>query len=225
MPAPIELDTPRLRLRVWQARHIPPFAALNADPEVMAYFPSTLDRAASDAIVDAAQARFAERGWGNWALARRDGGGFIGFAGLSVPQRVLPFGPCVEVGWRLARSAWGQGYATEAGREALRFGFEVLGLPEVVSFTTLANQRSRAVMVRLGLTDAGRNFEHPGVPEGHPLRPFVDEQHPRAGGKLFAEHQALRALGIVIGDLDRESRAAIRPAKLGLPFRTGGRSR
>jgi RimJ/RimL family protein N-acetyltransferase len=102
--------------------------------------------------------------------ARLDDGRFMGFVGLTVPRRTLPFSPCVEIGWRLMRSVWRHGFATEAGRAVLRVAFEQVGLQEVVSFTTLGNSRSRAVMARLGLHDASQDFDHPAVPEGHPLR-------------------------------------------------------
>lgn len=167
-PPPIE--TARLRLRQWRDADRGPFAALNSDPEVMEYFPAPIGRAASDASVDRSQAHIAEHGWGNWAVERTASGQFIGFVGLSVPRRVLPFSPCVEIGWRLARAFWGKGYATEAARTALHFGFETLGLPEIVSFTALGNARSRAVMERIGMRNAQQDFEHPGVPEGHALR-------------------------------------------------------
>lgn len=170
MPETIELETPRLRLLVWQERHVAPFAALNADPEVMRYFPSTQDETQTRASVEAWQGQFAERGWSNWAVETRATGEFIGFVGLSVPRRALPFSPCVEVGWRLARRFWGQGYATEAARAALAAGFGTIGLDEIVSFTALGNLPSRAVMERIGLRDTGRDFEHPALPEGHPLR-------------------------------------------------------
>jgi len=169
-PAPIEFDTARLRLRVWRDADRAPFAALNADPQVMAFFPAPIDREASDASIDAWQAQFVERGWSNWAAARRDSGDFIGFVGLSVPRRALRFSPCVEIGWRLARAHWGLGFATEAALGALRVGFEQLSLPEIVSFTALGNRRSRAVMERIGMQDASEDFDHPGVSVGHPLR-------------------------------------------------------
>ena len=110
---------PRLRLLVWQERHVAPFAALNADPEVMRYFPATQDEAQTRASVEAWQAQFAERGWSNWAVETRATGEFIGFIGLSVPRRPLPFSPCVEIGWRLARRFWGLGLATEGARACL----------------------------------------------------------------------------------------------------------
>ena len=167
---PVELETPRLRLRQWRDTDRAPFAALNADPEVMEFFPAPIDRAASDASIDRWQEQFAQHGWSNWAVELTDSGCFIGFVGLSVPRRVLPFSPCVEIGWRLARAFWGQGYATEAARAALRFGFDQLDLSEIVSFTAVGNARSRAVMERIGMRDAREDFEHPGVPEGHALR-------------------------------------------------------
>ena len=168
---PIEFETSRLRLRVWRDADREAFAALNADPRVMEFFPSVLDRATSDAGIDVWRAQFAEQGWSNWAVEVKDGAPCIGFVGLSIPRRVLPFSPCVEIGWRIAHAHWGHGYATEAARGALAIGFERLGLDEIVSFTTLTNARSRAVMERIGMRDAHEDFEHPGVPEGHALRP------------------------------------------------------
>lgn len=170
LPEAIEVDTERLRLRQWRESDRLPFAAMNADPQVMEFFPALQSRQASDASIDAWQAQFVERGWSNWAVERLTDGVFIGFVGLSIPRRTLPFSPCVEVGWRLARSYWGCGYATEGGRAALRMGFERLALDEIVSFTSIGNLRSRAVMERLGMHDAHADFEHPGVPEEHPLR-------------------------------------------------------
>lgn len=170
MPRTLEHETERLRLLAWQERHIAPFAALNADAEVMRYFPSTLTEAQTRAAVAVWQAQFAERGWSNWAVELKASGEFIGFVGLSVPRRQLPFSPCVEIGWRLARRFWGRGYASEGARAALAIGFGELGLAEVVSFTALQNQPSRAVMERIGLHDTGRDFDHPAVPEGSALR-------------------------------------------------------
>lgn len=170
LSTPLEIDTPRLRLRQWRAADRAPFAALNADPRVMEHFPSTLDRAASDAIAGRCEAHIAERGWGFWAAERQDSGDFIGFVGLNVPTAALPFAPCVEIGWRLAHSAWGQGLASEAARAALSAGFGTLGLSEIVSFTALSNRRSQAVMERLGMRRTAEDFDHPVLPEGHPLR-------------------------------------------------------
>ena len=166
----IELRTPRLVLRQWRESDREPFAALNADPSVMEFFPALQSREASDASIDAWQSQFTLRGWSIWAVDMAESGRFIGFVGLSVPRRILPCSPCVEIGWRLARSDWGLGLASEAASEALRAGFERVGLPEIVSFTAVGNARSRAVMERIGMRNAGEDFEHPGVPEGHALR-------------------------------------------------------
>jgi RimJ/RimL family protein N-acetyltransferase len=170
LPAIIEFDTPRLKLRQWRDADREPFAALNADPAVMEFFPALVDRAASDRSIDFWQAQFAERGWSYWAVELLATSEFIGFVGLSVPRATLPFSPCVEIGWRLARRFWGQGYATEAALASLAVGFETLTLDEIVSFTALANARSQAVMRRIGMRNVQRDFEHPLVPENHPLR-------------------------------------------------------
>lgn len=164
------LETPRLRLRQWREEDHAPFAQLNADPVVMEYFPSTLTRAESDALAQRFATLIAERGWGCWAAERKADARFIGYVGLNVPSAPLPFSPCTEVGWRLAAEFWGQGYASEAAREALRVGFDELGLAEIVSFTAISNRRSRAVMERLGMLESG-TFEHPSVPVGNLLRP------------------------------------------------------
>ncbi|MCY0855477.1 GNAT family N-acetyltransferase [Cupriavidus sp. D39] len=166
---PVVLETARLRLRQWRAADFASFAALNADPVVMACFPAPLDRAASDAMALRCQALIAGRGWGLWAVERKDDEAFVGMVGLNEPAWALPFSPCVEIGWRLAQAYWGQGYALEAARAALRFGFEQLALAEIVSFTALPNARSRAVMERLGMVADG-TFEHPAVAPDSPLR-------------------------------------------------------
>jgi RimJ/RimL family protein N-acetyltransferase len=164
------MTRPLAELRAWRDADRAPFAAMNADPEVMAFFPSPLNRAASDASIDSWQAQFAAQGWSNWAVELRGSGEFIGFVGLSVPRRQFTFSPCVEVGWRLARASWGRGFATEAARASLRFGFETLKLTEIVSMTALGNRRSRAVMERIGMRNGDEDFDHPGVPEGHAQR-------------------------------------------------------
>jgi RimJ/RimL family protein N-acetyltransferase len=170
MSAPIELETPRLLLRQWRAADREPFAALNADPIVMAHFPAPLTREASDTMADRCERLIAERGWGAWAAEIKATGEFIGFVGLNIPRSDLPISPCVEILWRLAHAYWRQGFATEAARATLHIGFEVLKLPEIVSFTVPSNTRSRAVMERLGMQMDTDTFEHPGVPEGHVLR-------------------------------------------------------
>lgn len=172
MASLIESETPRLILRQWRPEDRTPFAALNADPVAMAHFPKVLTRAESDALADKAEGLIAARGWGLWAVEVKAAatGDFIGFVGLHVPRADLPMGACVEIGWRLLREHWGQGYATEAAEAALRVGFGQLDLAEIVSFTTLTNLRSQKVMERLGMARDAVTFEHPDVPEGHPAR-------------------------------------------------------
>jgi RimJ/RimL family protein N-acetyltransferase len=163
-------DLSRVVLRQWREADREPFARLNADPETMRYFPSTMSREESDAMVDWASEVIAERGWGLWAVEVPGVAPFVGFVGLNVP-RFMP--DAVEVGWRLLKEHWGNGYATEAAGEALRYGFEELGLDEIVSFTTVSNTPSRRVMERIGMThDPSRDFDHPNVPEG-PLKRHV----------------------------------------------------
>jgi ribosomal-protein-alanine N-acetyltransferase len=169
-----ELQTLRLRLRRWREADREPFAALNADPVVMQHFPDLLTRQQSDSLVESIESGFERRGFGLWAVKVRATGAFIGFTGLGEPTLEAHFTPAVEVGWRLARSAWGQGYATEAARASLAFGFDEIGLDQIVSFTSTENRRSRAVMERIGMTrNPDDDFEHPDLPAKHPLRPHV----------------------------------------------------
>ena len=169
-----EISTDRLVLRGWRNADRAPFAALNADPGVMRHFPAPLAAAESDRLVKSITDGWATSGLGLWAVARRTDDRFLGFTGLSRPSFEAHFTPAVEVGWRLAREAWGQGYATEAARAAVGFGFETLDLEEIVSFTVPANDRSRRVMERLGMTrDPDDDFDHPRLPEGNPLRRHV----------------------------------------------------
>lgn len=166
----IELDTHRLKLRQWRDEDFAPFAAMNADLQVMAHFPAALDRAASDALAMRCQRLIEEQGWGFWAVEIKASGQFIGFVGLHRPIAELPFSPCVEIGWRLARPFWQKGYASEAARATLRFGFNDLALAEIVTYTSLGNQRSQAVMEKLGMHRTAENFQHPAFPVDHPLR-------------------------------------------------------
>jgi ribosomal-protein-alanine N-acetyltransferase len=169
-------------LRRWTDADREPFAALNADPVVMEHFPAVLTRAESDALVDRIEARFEGEGLGLWALEVRDGLAFAGFAGLLPAGFEAPFCPAVEVGWRLARPAWGHGYAVEAARAAVADGFERLGLDEIVSFTAVGNVRSRRVMERLGMVrDPADDFDHPSMPPGHRLVPHVLYRLPAPG--------------------------------------------
>lgn len=172
MAALDELRTERLLLRGWGPADREPFADLNADPEVMEHFPSTLDREESDRFVDIVEAGMAERGWGLWAVEVVGSGEFVGFVGLNPVPFEADFVPAVEIGWRLARRHWGHGYASEAARAALAYGFGTLGLARIVSFTALGNVRSQAVMRRIGMVPVGE-FDHPRIPEGHHLRRHV----------------------------------------------------
>ncbi|MFG3104928.1 GNAT family N-acetyltransferase [Streptomyces sp. NPDC048182] len=164
-----EIRTERLLLRSWRDSDLAPWAALNADPVVREYFPGVLTREQSDASAARFQADLDRRGWGWWAVEVRDTGTFVGFAGLDPVEPGMPF-TGVEAGWRLARAAWGRGYATEAGRAAVGHAFGELDLPEVLAVTAAGNLRSQAVMRRLGMTrDPADDFDDPTVPAG-PLR-------------------------------------------------------
>jgi RimJ/RimL family protein N-acetyltransferase len=168
------LDTARLVMRRWSVDDLGPFAAMNADSEVMRHFPAPLDRAASDALVDRIEAQFDSLGYSLWALEVRATGQFIGFTGLLLQTFPAHFTPAIEVGWRLARPAWGQALATEAAHKALEVGFGTAQLPEIVSMTARTNEPSQRVMRRLQMTnDPADDFDHPALPEGHPLRPHV----------------------------------------------------
>lgn len=171
---PDDLLTERLLLRRWMDADREPFAAINADPEVMELFPSTLSRVESDAFADRVEAHFDDHGFGLWAVEVLDGGAFAGYVGLWPADFEAHFTPAVEVGWRLARAHWGRGYATEGALAAARDGFDRLGLDEIVSFTTTANHRSRRVMEKLGMRyDPKDDFDHPKLPDGHPIQPHV----------------------------------------------------
>ena len=163
-----ELRTDRLLLRRWRDGDREPFASLNADPAVMEHFPATMTREQSDAFVDWIEAHFDEHGYGLWAVEAD--GAFLGFTGLVWQTYEASFTPALEVGWRLARAAWGHGYATEAATAALARGLEVVD--SVVSTTALTNLRSQRVMQRIGMRRE-LEFAHPRVPEGHPVRPHV----------------------------------------------------
>lgn len=170
----LELRTPRLLLRRWRPEDRVPFAATNADPRVMEHFPATLSRQESDARADRIEAHFDKHGFGLWAVEIPGVAPFAGFIGVSIPGFEAHFTPCIEIGWRLAFEHWNRGYATEGARAALAFGFESLQAKEIVSYTVPGNFRSRRVMERLGMTHSpSDDFDHPSLPEGHPLRRHV----------------------------------------------------
>lgn len=188
------LPTPRVRFRLWSPQDRREFRRMNRNPRVMEYFPSPLSAPASDALLDRLMAHQEQEGFGVWpiemaaAAAGRNGAEpekpgrsnapdaptFMGFVGLLRVRFAAPFVPAVEIGWRLLPEYWGRGYATEAAGACLAFGFETLGLQEVVAFTTPANRRSRRVMERVGMRhDPADDFDHPGLPDDHPLRRHV----------------------------------------------------
>jgi RimJ/RimL family protein N-acetyltransferase len=162
------LRTDRLLLRPWRDDDLEPFAALNADPAVMEHFPSLLSRAQSDAMVERIRGHFAREGFGLWAVELPGVAPFIGFTGLPRPS----FMPGVEVGWRLASDYWSAGYATEAARASIAWGFDQLQLPEIFAMVVPDNLRSQRVMAKLGMMrDPNADFEHPNIPQGSPRRP------------------------------------------------------
>jgi RimJ/RimL family protein N-acetyltransferase len=172
--APIELHTRRCVLRQWKDSDLAPWCAMNADAEVRRWFPSLATE--EQALGEASRCRdaIAQRGWGMWALEVPGAFAFAGFVGLNVPHYDAPWVPAVEIGWRLARAAWGQGLATEAAQAALGFGFAELALREIVAITVPGNAPSQRVMTRLGMTrDEAGDFDHPRVEPGHPLRRHV----------------------------------------------------
>jgi RimJ/RimL family protein N-acetyltransferase len=181
------LATDRLLLREWRDPDRAPFAALNGDPRVMEHFPALLSREESDSLVDRIVAHWREDGHGLWAVERTADGIFLGFTGLTAPGSAdMP--PFVEVGWRFAVDGWGQGYATEAARAAVAWGFDALGLEQIASWTTVANLKSQAVMQRIGMThDPADDFDHPRLPVGHPQRRHVlyrlRRPEPSSGGR------------------------------------------
>jgi len=168
------IETPRLILRAWRDEDYEPFAVLNADPEVMRHFPATHSREESDALATRNRLHIDDHGWGLWAVERKLDGAFLGFTGLAHPRPPHPMEGQTEVGWRMARHAWGHGYASEAARASLAFGFDHLGLAEIISFTAAENERSQAVMQRIGMTRTpDRDFDHPALPKGHRLERHV----------------------------------------------------
>lgn len=166
--------TSRLVLRRWEDRDRDLFAEMNSDPKVMEFMPGCLSRVESDLLVDRIGEYFREHGFGLYAVELRGERQFIGYVGLAMPTFEAHFTPCVEIGWRLAASAWGKGLATEGARAVVQEAFEKLGLKGLVSFTVPANIRSRRVMEKLGMSyNPAENFDHPRLPNGHPLRRHV----------------------------------------------------
>jgi ribosomal-protein-alanine N-acetyltransferase len=168
------MKTDRLILRRWRESDLAPFAAMNADPVVMEYYPACLDANESRDFIARVERKFETQGFGLWAATLKESGAFIGYIGLNVPTFDTAFTPCVEIGWRLSRDQWGNGYATEGARACLDFAVTTANLGEVLSWTFAGNMRSRRVMERIGMKrDITRDFEHPDLPPGDRLRPHV----------------------------------------------------
>ncbi len=173
--------TKRLLLRRWCEQDRAPFAAMNADAQVMRHFPAPLTARESDALIANIEEHFERHGFGLWALESKTSGELLGFTGLCFVSFDAHFTPAVEVGWRLRRSAWGHGYASEAALASLAFGYEQLDVEEIVSFTSTRNERSRAVMERIGMTrDEAGDFAHPLVAAESPLAEHVLYRRARA---------------------------------------------
>ena len=171
---PYSLTTPRLLLRTWRDSDRLPFQAINADPRVMEFYPSTLTPAESDALITRIHLHFERHGHGPYAAELIETGTFLGYIGLHTPTFEAPFTPAVEIAWRLAADHWGRGLATEGARAVLHHAFHTLQLPSLVSFTVPQNQRSRRVMEKLGMVhDPQADFDHPNLPQGHALRRHV----------------------------------------------------
>lgn len=169
----ITLETARMILRPWQEADLIPFAKINADKEVMRYYPATLSSDESNDFATRIQQRLEQNGWGFWALENKTNKQFMGFTGLNIPGYDLPCNPCIEIGWRLGRDYWGQGFATEAATACLDFAFESLNTQRIVAFTSVVNDKSRSVMERLGMKNIHQNFCHPIIPAGHELEEHV----------------------------------------------------
>lgn len=172
-PEITELKTERLLLRQWRNDDMAEFAEINSDPEVMEFYPELLSSQESNAAIRKFISLISQNGWGFWAVESTRDQSFMGLVGLNKPTYQLPFGPCVEIGWRLARAHWGKGYATEAAEACLDFAFDRLDLSEIYAFTSVPNLKSRAVMERLHMKNIQANFDHPVVPFNSPFREHV----------------------------------------------------
>ncbi|MFT6406732.1 MAG: RimJ/RimL family protein N-acetyltransferase [Arenicella sp.] len=169
----LAVKTERLILRQWRLEDKPLFAAINADPRVMEYFPNKLSGSQSDALIERFSGDIDASGWGFWAAERVDSGEFIGFVGINYNLDGLPFAPCVDIGWRLGSQHWGQGLATEAAQGAIAFAFMQTDLEQLVSITSVANLASERVMQKLGMSKQANNFLHPKIAQGHRLEEHV----------------------------------------------------
>lgn len=168
------IATARLRLRQWTDEDVAPWAQMNADPRVMEFFVTTTPRERSFELAALMREDIAKNGYGWFVMERRDAPGFAGVIAIDDIHYDMPFRPLREIGWRLPVESWGHGYATEAAQATLQFAFEQLRWPEVVAMTAIINARSRRVMEKLGMThDPSEDFDHPRVPDGHPIKRHV----------------------------------------------------
>lgn len=167
------INTPRLTLRQWKIEDVQPFAKMCADPLVMRFFPSTLSLEESESSIERFSNHIRDQGFGFWAVENTQSNDLIGFIGLQVVGDGFDFSPSVEIGWRLARGYWGQGFATEGARASLKFGFEIIRFDEIVSMTASVNTPSERVMQRIGMIGSPKKFAHPKLPLNHPLSEHV----------------------------------------------------
>jgi RimJ/RimL family protein N-acetyltransferase len=166
----VRLETDRLLMREWQEGDLKPFAEMGQDPDVMRYFPKQMSQEDAKQFIAKSNLFLQQKGFTLWATTVKESGQFAGFVGLAEPSYQTHFTPCVEIGWRLAKRFWGHGYATEAAKRVLKYAFEDLNLPEIVSFTSVLNAPSMKVMERIGMSrDTGGDFDHPKIPQDHPL--------------------------------------------------------
>ena len=172
MEPKIFIETSRLILRQWKASDNEPYIQLNRDSDVMEFFPSVSTKDETLAQIERFTTHIDQYGYGFFAVERKDNGQFIGFTGLSHPRFEASFAPCVEIGWRLSKTNWGQGFATEAALASLDFGFDSVGLDEIYAFTSVHNKRSEQVMLKAGMLKQGE-FEHPSIEDGHFLKRHV----------------------------------------------------
>jgi RimJ/RimL family protein N-acetyltransferase len=166
------IETKRLILRQWKESDFEPFITMGLDQDVMQFFPNLLTPQESLNLIQKISSLIQEKGWGFWAVELKETHQFIGFIGLHSQPEQFDFSPCVEIGWRLAKEFWKQGYATEGAKAVLDYGFNILNLDKIVSFTATINTPSQAVMKKLGMQKV-KNFEHPKVPLHHELREHV----------------------------------------------------
>ncbi|WP_347455743.1 GNAT family N-acetyltransferase [Acinetobacter thermotolerans] len=162
------ISTPRLILRQWQESDTAPFIQMCADEDVMRYFPALLTPEQSLQFIEKVTRQIDQHGWGLWAVELKETKEFIGFIGLQPQPKLFEFSPCIEIGWRLAKKYWHQGYATEGALTVLDYAFNTLDLNKVVSFTATVNTPSEAVMKKIGMVKT-QEFQHPKLPEDHPL--------------------------------------------------------